>query len=141
MGKKEEFLKNIEKGKISLIVGVIFLVTSLISGVMVFYNKNEEMKNITPLADVDKENVYASIDVNVMTDYFATNDYAGIEHKTYFVWDEEYIYIVDLNDQTREALNSIYEYSYAEEKMEEPKAVTIKGMTKTIPSDLKKIAI
>lgn len=142
MGNKEEFLKNIKSSKITLIVGILFLLSSLVSGIIVYYNKDKEMKNVKALAEVKKEEVYASVDVQVMTDYFATNDYAGIEHKTYFVWDNEYLYIVDLNDKTRESLNAIYDYSYAEEKQEEkPNSVTIKGMTKTIPSDLKKIAI
>lgn len=141
MGNKEEFLKNIKKGNITLIIGIVFLVMSLISGIMVFYNKKKEMNELTPLREVKEENVYASVDVSVMTDYFATNDYAGIEHKTYFIWDDEYLYIVDLNDKTREELNAIYDYSYAEEEKEAPSPVTIKGMTKTIPSDLKKIAI
>lgn len=142
MGNKEEFLKNIKSNKITLIIGILFLLSSIASGIMVYYNKDKEMKDVKALVDVKKEDVYASVDVQVMTDYFATNDYAGIEHKTYFVWDNEYLYIVDLNDKTREALNSIYDYSYAEEKQEEkPSPITIKGMTKTIPSDLKKIAI
>lgn len=141
MGNREEFLKNIQKGKITLIIGIAFIVMSLVSGVMVYYNKQKEMKDVTPLSEVKKENVYASVDVSIMTDYFATNDYAGIEHKTYFVLDEEHLYIVDLNDKSREALNSVYDYSYSEEEMEAPTPVTIKGMTKTIPSDLKKIAI
>ena len=92
-----------------------------------------------PLSEVTKAEEYASVDVQIMTDYFAKNDYAGIEHKTYIVWDNQekpYMYIVDLNDKTREALNSIYDYSYAEEEMDAPETVTIKGMTKTIPSDL-----
>ena len=141
MEKREEFLKNIQSGKVTLIVGIAFLVMSLLIGVVSIFEKNKEMQNPTPLGDVEKENVYASVDVSVMTDYFATNDYAGIEHKTYFVWDDQYIYIVDLNDKNREALNGIYDYSYAEEETERPEAVTIKGMTKTIPSDLKKLAI
>lgn len=141
MGKREEFLKNIQKGKLNLIIGIAFLVMSLISGVVIVSNKNKEMKNVTPLKEVKSSDVYASVDVSLMTDYFATNDYAGIEHKTYFVWDDQYLYIVDLNEKNREALNTIYEYSYSDEEIEEPSAVTIKGMTKTIPADLKKIAI
>lgn len=141
MGKKEEFLKNIKSNKITLIVGILFLLSSLVSGIVVYSNKDKEMKDVKALAEVKKDEVYASVDVQVMTDYFATNDYAGIEHKTYFVWDKEYLYIVDLNDKTRESLNTIYDYSYAKEKQEAPTPITIKGMTKTIPSDLKKIAI
>lgn len=144
MGNKEEFLKNIKDNKITLIVGILFLITSLVSAIMVYFEKNKEMDNVKPLSEVTKAEEYASVDVQIMTDYFAKNDYAGIEHKTYIVWDNQekpYMYIVDLNDKTREALNSIYDYSYAEEEMDAPETVTIKGMTKTIPSDLKKIAI
>lgn len=141
MEQKEEFLKNIKSGKVTLIVGIIFLVISIFTGICLFIAKMDEMKDVKPLVDVKSENVYASVDVSIMTDYFAKNDYSGIEHKTYFVWDDKYIYIVDLNEKNREALNSIYDYSYAEEEMEAPAPITIKGMTKTIPSDLKKIAI
>lgn len=141
MGKREEFLKNIQSAKVTLIVGIAFLVMALLLGIVSIYEKNKEMQTTTPLGDVKTENVYASVDVSIMTDYFATNDYAGIEHKTYFVWDDNYIYIVDLNNESRDALNAIYDYSYSEEEMEKPAPVTIKGMTKTIPSDLKKLAI
>ena len=141
MGNKEEFLKKLKKVKILLFVGLFFVLSGIISGVMVFVNKNKEMNDIKPLEDVTKADVYASVDVALMTDCFATNDYAGIEHKTYFVWDDDFVYIVDLNDKNREALNAIYDYSYSDDEREEPEKVTIKGMTKTIPSDLKKLAI
>ncbi len=142
MEKREEFLKNIKNKKITLIIGIILILISLASAGLVYYNKTKEMQDVAALVDVKEEEVYASVDVKLMTDYFATNDYAGIEHKTYFVWDDKYLYIVDLNDKTREELNAIYEYSYREgEEEQEPSPVTIKGLTKTIPSDLKKIAI
>ncbi len=141
MGNKEEFLKNIKKSKIFLIVGIFFLLTSLATGVFVYYNKTKEMKNVQKLNEVKKAEEYAYVNVEIMSDCFATNDYAGILHQTYFVLDEKYIYIVDLNDKSREALNKIYDYSYAEDEKEKPEPVQIKGMTKTIPSDLKKLAI
>ncbi len=142
MNKREEFLKNIKAGKITLIISILFIIMSIISGIIVYYRMNQAMNNVKPLADIEENNQYASVDVQLMSNFFATNDYAGIEHKTYFVWDENYIYIVDLNDKNREALNTIFDYSYRGDKEEEqPDPVTIKGMTKAIPSDLKKIAI
>lgn len=77
-----------------------------------------------------------------MTDYFAEVDEGSLNHKSYFVWDDQYIYIVDLNDKNREKLNSIYDYSYNEdENAEAPAPVTISGMTKKIPTDLRDLAI
>lgn len=142
MGNREEFEKNIKKGKVYLILGAIFLVMAIASVVFNYVEAQKEMKNISALIDVSEEEKYASVDVQIMTDYFATNDYTGIEHKTYFVWDDQYIYIVDIDDENREKLNAIYDYSYdSNEDAVAPEAVTLKGMTKTIPTDLKKIAI
>ncbi len=142
MSNREEFEKNLKKDKIYLILGILFFAFSAISAVIIYLNVQKEMKDVVPLADVKTEGKYASVDVQVMTDYFATEDSTAIEHKSYFVWDDKYIYIVDLNDETREKLNEIYDYSYnQEEDAVAPATVTIKGMTKTIPSNLKKIAI
>lgn len=143
MEKKDEFLKNIKKGKKNLIIGLILIVCSIVGAVAVYFIHKEDESNIKELSSVKTSGVYAKVDVNLMTNYFATNDYSGIEHKTYFVWDDKYIYVADLSPKVRKSLDAIYNYSYKEEKTDEDKVVpvTIKGYTKTIPSDLKKIAI
>ena len=133
------FLKNIQKGKMTLIVGLSFLIFSFLLGIVLVWEKEKEMKNVAPLGEVKKENVYAAIEAQVMTDYFATNDYSGREHKTYFVWDEKYLYIVDLNEQSLADLQGIYDYSYNEGQAK-PSPVFISGTTKNIPTDLKDIA-
>ncbi len=141
MEQKEQFLKNLHKGNSLLIGGIFFFIMALLLGILIYGEKKEEIKNVQPLVEVKKEGVYASIDVSLMTDYFATNDYSGVAHQTYFVWDDKYIYIVDLNDKARKDLEEIYNYSYSSNKENAPVPVRISGMTKIIPNDLKKIAM
>lgn len=141
MDKKAEFLKNIKKSKNILITGIALLVISIFLGSLFLYAKEKEMKKIMPLAEVKQENVYTYVNVSAMTNHFATNDYSGMERKTYFIRDDQYLYIADLDEKTVENLKEIYDYSYAEDGREAPKPVTIKGVTKTIPMDLKEYAI
>lgn len=141
MGNREEFEKNIKSGKGLLIAAILMLIAALSGVLTVYLSKKKIMDSPVALADA-KIGDYASVDVKIMDTYFATNDYTGVEHKTYFVSDGQYIYIVDINDKNREALNAIYDYSFSEdENKEEPETVTLHGMAKSIPSDLKKIAI
>lgn len=142
MEKGIEFEKKIKKGKGYLIAAVIFLVLAGAFDLMMYFSYKSDMKNTVNLADVKEEGKYASVDVAAMTDYFATNDYSGVDHKTYFVYDNRYMYIVDLNEESRERLEEIYNYSYnQDENAVAPATVKLKGMTKEIPSDLKQIAI
>lgn len=142
MEKSVEFLKNIRKGKGFLITGIIILFLFLGFVMMMFFAYQSDMKNPAYLVDVTEEGKYAKVSASMMTDYFATNDYTGHEHKSYFVFDKKYMYIVDIDDKTRNHLNAIYDYSYDErEDAISPDPVEIKGMTKKIPADLKQIAI
>lgn len=142
MEKKKTFLQELKKGKSFLFIGLFLITMSL----FIFYSFSieylEKRNEIHDIKEVKVSDVYTKIDVQVMTDYFATNDYSGIEHKTYFVWDQENIYMVDLNEKTRADLDSIYKYSNSEEETtEKPVPVLIKGMSKKIPDDLKEVAI
>lgn len=142
MEKSIEFEKKLKKGKGHLIAAIVFLILTIGLVFIMYSSYKEDMENVSKLIDVSEEGKYASVDVHVMTDYFATTDYSGIEHKTYFVFDERYMYIVDIDSESRELLNDIYDYSYnSEEGDEAPEAVVLKGMTKEIPDDLKEIAI
>ncbi len=142
MGKREEFEKIIKRKGIGLLIAGLFVILStLVTDAVYYFSKKDYTKDAVALADA-KTGDFAYVDVSIMSDYFATNDYTGVDHKTYFVWDEKYIYIVDLNDKNREDLNPVYDYSYSEdENAVAPEAKRIYGMVKSIPSDLKKIAI
>ena len=142
MEKSVVFEKNIKSGKKFLIVGTILLIITCAFSILMFFSYQSDMKNPTKLIDIKEEGKYAKVSASVMTDYFATNDYTGREHKSYFIYDNQYMYIVDLNEKTRKELDVIYNYSYDQnEDAVAPNSVEIKGMTKKIPSDLKQIAI
>ena len=142
MGKREEFEKIIKRKGIGLLIAGLFIILSaLVTDAVYYFSKKDYTKDAVALADA-KTGDFAYVDVRIMSDYFATNDYTGVDHKTYFVWDDKYIYIVDINEKNRDSLNPIYDYSYSEdENAVAPEAVRIYGMVKSIPSDLKKIAI
>lgn len=142
VSKKEEFLKKLKKGKGYLVTGILIIVITVLFILIYYMGVLDDKKNVLALPEVTETYKYASVDVSIMTDYFATNDYSGVEHKTYFVFDKERMYIVDINDDYREQLNAVFDYSYDEDENATPaEAVTLKGITKTIPDDLKKIAI
>lgn len=92
--------------------------------------------------DSNKVGVYAKIDVQLLTDYFATYGEGNAnDEKYYFIDDEEgYYYIVCLTDKTFKKLESVYNFKF-EEGAKIPDAITITGITKKIPSELRKIAI
>ena len=142
MGKREEFEKIIKrKGLGLLIVGLFIIVSALVTDAVYYFSNKDFTKDAVPLADA-KVGEYAYVDVQIMSDYFAKNDDTGVEHKTYFVWDDQYIYIVDLNNKNRDSLNAIYDYSYSEdENATEPEAVRIYGVATSIPTQLRTIAI
>lgn len=139
MEKRSEFEKNLKTGKWLLVVGAFLLCSALVTcGSSLFLGKEKEPIS---LADA-KEGDYSYVDVKIMSDYFATNDYTKKEHKTYFIWDEKYIYIADISDNNREKLNEIYDYSYnSNDKEKMPESVRISGIAKRIPSDMRKITI
>ncbi len=139
---KELFLKKINKGKMQLLFGILFGIVTLILAAYFGFDGYQQYKNVVPLLDA-KIGDYAYIDVQIMTDYFATSDSKKVVRKSYILGDkEEYLYLAAIDDNVRKELNAIYDYSYSEdENVTVPEVVRIKGMAETIPSDLQKLAI
>lgn len=135
---QEIFEKEINK-KTNLIIGSIFIAIGIFMIFFTYYLFQNDEKKIRSLHEVileDKKEEYAYLNVEMMTEEFAVLD----NQNAYFIWDDKYAYIVVLKKEDRESLNAIFEYSYDESK-EKPESVRIKGYTKEIPSDLKRIAI
>lgn len=146
MDKEKEFMKNIQAKKGFLIGGILIIVLCLIGEVYAFYNaKKIEKSPVTMVESHSKDlGTYACIEVTSMTDYFATYSEDNKEkEKFYFLFDENYVYIANLDQKSFDKLKTIYDYSYRDEdpEMKEPKPVKVCGNTKTIPDDLKKLAI
>ncbi len=142
MGKREEFERIIKKKGLGLLIAGLFIILSaLVTDAVYYFSHKDYTKDAKPMIEA-KTGEFAYIEVGLMSPYFAKNDYTGTEHFTYFVWDEEYAYIADIKEKDKESLKEIYDYvvNFDEDKAE-PATVRIYGKVKTIPSDLKKIAV
>lgn len=141
MEKSVELQKLLKKGKGTLITGLIMIIGSIAVVIFAYLSLQDIIKNPVLLNEATKENEYAKVDVNVMTDYFAVNEINEKDNKVYLVFDgENRLYMVNLNSEARSELNDIYDYSFDEDK-EFPGAVTIYGTTVKIPSSLQTLAI
>ena len=122
-------------------LGILFLAISVVFLFYIYFTNAKTFTTAQELKNVKESNQYAKIEASVMTDYFAIHDYAGVEHKTYFIWDAKNVYLVDLNEETRKQLEEIYTYSYNTVDTNSPSSVTIKGIAKVIPKDLQLTAM
>ena len=139
-----------KKRKIERILLFVAIISFIIVIVMIGWGskiQEEELPNPRNMHsviafDTQKEDVYAKIDVQLITDRFASYGSGDSnDEKYYFVDDKDgYYYIVCLTDATFRKLENIYNYTYTEGG-EMPQAITITGITKSINSDLRKIAI
>lgn len=128
---------KIKKNNMYLIPIVIL---AIIIGLCI-YSADEKSKKPLPdpikVLDTNKTGEYASMDIQMLTESFATNDV----DECHFAMDKDnYICIVVLNKEDTDRLQQIKEYTYSEDEVA-PKAVTVKGVTQEITDDLKKIAI
>ena len=139
--KKKKFEKTV------LLVAIIFFI---IAAVMIGWAGNiqeeelPEPRNMHSVIvfDSNKENVYAKIDAQLLTDCFASyGEGNSNDEKYYFVDDKDgYYYIVCLTDETFKKMENLYNYTYTE-GAELPESITITGITKSITPELRKIAI
>jgi len=146
MENDRELSKNIKTPKGILIMGLIFVIVSLIVEGLFILDVKDKTDNKISMIDAEKQDAgaYACIDVSYMTEYFAT--YSSDEETSkwvYFVFDEDYTYMANITGKTLEELEPILNYTYRNEDSEEeqPEPVTICGITETIPDKLKNLAI
>lgn len=90
---------------------------------------------------------YAYFDVQGLTDEVAIygdveNEYSSENDRYYIAFNEGYMYIVDLDFDTIDLLKPWQDYLYStDENAVEPEAVTIYGITESIPSELKQVVL
>lgn len=132
--KSDEFLKKIKPKKSLLIAGIVIIICAFASAAFIYFKTIKQ--EATNLYDVTKEDTYAKIDVELMTDYFAYEKENGYEKRMYLVMDDKYFYIATLSEKVRESLKEIYDYSMLDETkgVEKPKPVTIYGKAENIES-------
>ncbi len=138
MNDEKEFIKN-TKPRSGLLIWAIIIVSSCIILEFLAYRHLQETKNDPAiLSDISKEGEYTCIDVDYMTDYFASRE--G-KKKIYFLFDLNYIYAVNLNKNAEKRLQKILDYSYDPFAVEKPDTVKVCGTTRLIDPKLKELAI
>lgn len=124
---------------------IISFVVALTSGVMMFILENRANPEAEAFEDVvtdHEQGQWAYIDVDLVTDCFATyeeNDV--IVDRYYFVWEGTHMYIANLDDLTYyDTLSDIYDYSF-EHTTTQPSPVRIYGTSESMSPELRQIAI
>lgn len=139
--------KKKKMDRVYLIIALIALAITILMGYLIYETGNQELSEPVDLHNIiygytKKEDAYAKIDVQYLTDSFARyGDGSANDEYYYFATDTKgYGYIVSLTHSTFSKLKEINEYTYNEDA-EMPDAITITGVTKPIPEDIKNIAV
>ena len=131
--KSEQIKKIVKKAKTNLVIWTVVAICSMaILALSFFMNDFRKGAVFNEVLDNDpKENKFVEASVNLQPIVFAhyPTDNSG---KFYFMWDDKYIYIAFLSEK------ALKEYD-VEDIAENPKV--LKGITKKIPSDIKKLAL
>lgn len=137
---KLNILKLNKSLKILLIIGIIFIIGGLLGGgIFCYFIANQKTPN---LSQVDKPGVISTVDVQLVTDYFATLTTNFNQEKYYFITDENNTYIAKLDEKAFAKLKANYTYNYSTDPNAiAPDAVTIFGKSEKIPADIQNFAI
>lgn len=134
---KMKLQKSIKKYNMLLILIVILMVIIGVCVVKAYEKSKQELPEPVNMISVNTFNKYVSIDVQLLTDPFASND----EQEFCFAADRDNnMYILVLSENDLERLKAIREYTYSEDETSMD-TVKIQGITQVIPLDLKKLAI
>ncbi len=132
--KSKQIKEIVQKSKQNLIIWGVVAICAIVICALSFYMK--DFRKSTSLHDViaageKTEDKLVHVEVTEKPYGFAyyPGDNTG---KFYFLWDEQYIYVAFLSESEFNKLNV--------DDIKE-NHITVKGVTKTIPSDIKKLAI
>ena len=131
----EVFKKNKRKINILLVIGIIFLLGSLVLLYLGLENSKKKIPDPINILEAKNENTYSYIDVSIKPHLFAVYEVNGKEEdaKYYLVMDKDnHLYIVYMNNDNYKKLN-------IDSINETP--IRIKGISRSITYDLKKQAI
>lgn len=148
----EEILKKGKKVKKWIKIAILLVILAIIALFANIGYKTEKVKE-NPVSFTEnygmnvKEGNYAYMDVELLTSTVAT--YGSNEDSTnwknarfYIAFSENYMYLVELNEETYNQLKEIQEFTYTtEETAEHPGNKRIYGVAQKIPAELKPIVI
>jgi hypothetical protein len=136
---KAKLQKSLKKDNIYLVVAIIFLAILVICIVKSDKKSKEPAPDPISLINSTRVNEYATLDVQYLTEPFASKD----DIECSFAMDKDNnMYIIVLNEDDLKRLQQIKDYTYSDDEDKQmPESVQIFGRTQEIPLDLKKLAI
>lgn len=137
---KKKFLNLTKPNKTFYIAHILVAVVIVLLFGYSMYLSNRNLPEPQQVSANIKSGDYVTFDIGLLTDYFATYEKNSYKEKYYFVSDGQYLMIMKLKDADFRKLSDIYRYTYGETEVE-PEKVTMTGVAKKIPSELKKLAI
>lgn len=133
--KSEKLQKGIKKQKRILYFAAFFILLAIAFGVWAYFKQNSDLG--TPISmhqaiyDGVSEDEYVELTITDKPYSFALYD-DDYGHKYYFLYDDEYSYVGYLSTKEADRLSKV---NFEKEK------ITLKGITKKIPTDIKNIGI
>lgn len=126
--------------RLLLIIGVVVVIVGLFGGGIL--SCFIATKEVTSLSEVTKAGINSTVEVELVTDYFATLTTKFEQEKYYFITDKDTTYIAKLDDETFAKLKENYDYNYSSDPNgAPPDSITILGVSEEIPRDIKNFAI
>lgn len=128
------------------IVYIVCIIVLALSAISMNERIEKEKPNATDFTENGaigtEQGKYVYLQVDALSDVIATYGYEGQEgvEKYYIALNGNYWYLVSLDSTTYEELKNIQLYSKGELE-NKPASVTIYGITKSVPDELKQIAI
>ena len=146
--KKLKIQKKLKRNN-GILIGAIILFLLMIGMIIWIYMiQNAKLEDPHSMHDViasgvERENVYAKMDAQLLTECFATyGDGSSTDKRYYFASDGTYTYILNLTVSQFNEMKTIYEFTYdASEDAIVPDPIEVTGVTAFIPTDIREIAI
>lgn len=140
MKNKKRLKKEFRPKKFLLILGTIVIILSLFGGIILsYFVSKEEAQDITTINENGK---YAKVNVDLVTNYFATLETNNSIEKYYFITSNDKLYIAKLTEEVFNSLKAHYDYNYnTDTDAIAPDFLTIYGYTESIPDEIKTFAI
>lgn len=149
--KGKQIINNGKKVPKWIFIGYFICIIAIIVSIISSENKQEKKPEAIDLTTEGAlglaENEYAYLEVQGITDAIAiygnTNDVSDSDNDKYCIaLNNGYWYVVDLDDDTMEKLNTIKEYTYStDENSVQPETVKIYGMTEKASDELKQMLV
>lgn len=141
--------KTFTKHYINIFLCICLIVLGGISGYFWINTQNNDLPEPIEFLDAVNENQYSKIDVQLLTEEFATLERDRYIYETrepidrfHFALDDKSIYVINLDKDEFKKFNEIVDYTYtSDENTKLPEKISIAGMPELMSEDLMKMTV